>query len=147
MATIKSYTLKDGTEKWEFFVSKGRSKATGMPISIHKRGFANKTAAVNAAAIVQGQLKSGEYLEKNPEKLRLGDFMDYWIENYKNKVSEGTRIVHRDNIRMYINPYIANYKLEEYTRAEHQKHINMLATKKEREDDLKFALESYRNGD
>jgi hypothetical protein len=68
MATIKSYTLKDGTEKWEFFVSKGRSKATGMPISIHKRGFANKTAAVNAAAIVQGQLKSGEYLEKNPEK-------------------------------------------------------------------------------
>ncbi|MCS5465378.1 N-terminal phage integrase SAM-like domain-containing protein [Enterococcus lactis] len=45
-------------------------------------------------------------------------------------VKEGTRIVHRANIKMYINPYIGKYKLDKYTRADHQRFINQLLTKK-----------------
>lgn len=55
--------------------------------------------------------------------------MDDWINNYKMNVKEGTRIVHRANIKMYINPYIGKYKLDKYTRADHQRFINQLLTK------------------
>lgn len=39
-------------------------------------------------------------------------------------------MVHRANIRMYIKPYIGKYSLNKYTRANHQKFINMLLNKK-----------------
>lgn len=130
MATIKSYKLKDGTEKWEFYVSNGRDKGTGKPVKIHKRGFKKKTDAENAAKIIEGQIASNDYLKANPEKKTISAFFDDWIENYKSNVKAGTRIVHRENIRMYIKPYIGKHQLEKYTPADHQKFINMLLTKK-----------------
>ena len=130
MATIKSYTLKDGSEKWEFYVSNGRDKGTGKPAKIHKRGFNKKTDAENAAKIIEGQIASKDFLKVNPQKMTIASFFDEWIENHKTKVKEGTRIVHRDAIRMYIKPYIGQYQLEKYNPTDHQKFINMLLTKK-----------------
>ena len=40
--------------------------------------------------------------------------MNIWINEYKNNVKEGSRIVYRDAIRMYIDPYIGNYQLNKY---------------------------------
>lgn len=129
MATIKSYITKSGIEKWEYSVSNGRNKGTGLPQKIHKRGFKNKTEAENAAKILEGQIASGNYKKLNPEKMTISEFFDTWINEYKSSVKEGTRIVHRSNIKVYIKPYIGNYKLHQYNRTEHQKFINTLLTK------------------
>lgn len=130
MATIKSYTTKSGVEKWEYFVSNGRNKGNGLPQKIHKRGFKNQTEAEKAAKIIEGQIAAGGYKKANPEKMTISEFFDLWIKEYKTAVKEGTRIVHKANIKSYIKPYIGNYQLHQYTRTEHQKYINTLLTKK-----------------
>ena len=63
--------------------------------------------------------------------MTISKFMNIWINEYKNNVKEGSRIVYRDAIRMYIDPYIGNYQLNKYKPADHQKFINSLFTNKE----------------
>lgn len=40
--------------------------------------------------------------------------------------------MHRENIRMYISPFIGKFQLDKYTRSDHQKFINMLLNLKGR---------------
>lgn len=131
MASIKSYKLKNGQERWEYFVSNGRSNGTGRQQKIHKRGFRTHKEALKAAKIIEGQIASEEFVKENPQKMTISKFMNIWINEYKNNVKEGSRIVYRDAIRMYIDPYIGNYQLNKYKPADHQKFINSLFTNKE----------------
>ena len=126
MASISPYTLKNGKTKYEYFISNGRDKGTGYPVKIHKKGFDTYEEALKAAKIIEGQIAAGEYKKANPNKMTISSFLDLWITEYKSSVKEGTRIVYRDTIRMYINPYIGNYQLQDYDRNEHQKFINKL---------------------
>lgn len=131
MASIKSYTLKNGQERWEYFVSNGRDKGTGRQNKIHKRGFKKRKDALDAAKIVEGQIASEDFVKENPQKMTISKFMNIWINEYKNNVKEGSRIVYRDAIRMYIDPYIGKYQLNKYKPVDHQKFINNLFTNKE----------------
>ncbi|RGW67494.1 tyrosine-type recombinase/integrase [Enterococcus durans] len=130
MATIKSYTTKSGVEKWEYFVYAGTHKGKGYSKKIHKKNFATEKEARKAAKILEGELAAGTHKTNNPKQLSLSEYLDIWITQYKTNVKEGTRIVHRENIETYINPYIGNYKLENYDRSAHQAFINELLTKK-----------------
>ncbi|OSH07832.1 site-specific integrase [Enterococcus faecalis] len=131
MASIKSYKLKNGQERWEYFVSNGRNNGTGRQQKIHKRGFRTHKEALKAAKIIEGQIASEEFVKENSQKMTISKFMNIWINEYKNNVKEGSRIVYRDAIRMYIDPYIGNYQLNKYKPADHQKFINSLFTNKE----------------
>ncbi|MEG0285976.1 MAG: site-specific integrase [Vagococcus sp.] len=128
MAYIKSYQLKNGTIKWEYFVSKGRSKNNGTPLKIHKRGFLSKRDAEKAAKIIEGQIASGAYFADNPQKMTIERYLDEWINKHKKNVKEGTIIVYKDSIRMYVIPYIGNIQISKYTRAMHQDYIDQLFT-------------------
>ena len=131
MASIKKYYLKKSKDyRYEVYVSNGIDPGTKLQRKIHKKGFKSFEEAEKFAKIIEGQIASEEYIQNNPKKLTIEKFMDDWINNYKMNVKEGTRIVHRANIKMYINPYIGNYKLDKYTRADHQRFINQLLTKK-----------------
>ena len=73
-------------------------------------------------------------LKNSLKKTHKNDYFkiyEYLINEYKNNVKEGSRIVYRDAIRMYIDPYIGNYQLNKYKPADHQKFINSLFTNKE----------------
>lgn len=132
MASIKPYTLSNGKIKYEYFISNGINPGTGKQIKIHKRGFDTIKEAEKAAKIIEGQIASGDYLSENPAKMTIEQFFDIWISQYKQAVKEGTRIVHRRNIKIYIKPFIGKYSLEKYTGAVHQKFINELLTMKGR---------------
>ncbi|EME7104517.1 phage integrase SAM-like domain-containing protein, partial [Enterococcus faecium] len=116
--------------RYEVYISNGIDPGTKLQKKIHKKGFKSHEEAERFAKIVEGEIASEEYTQKNPKNLTIEKFMDDWINNYKMNVKEGTRIVHRANIKMYINPYIGKYKLDKYTRADHQRFINQLLTKK-----------------
>jgi len=126
MATIKPYTLKNNEIRYEVFVSNGRFMGTGNSLKIHKRGFVTLREAEKWAKIKEGEIASGSYLKENPNKLTIGIFLDEWIEKYKKRVKEGTRIVHRNNIKTYIKPFIGDYQLDKYTRKKHQDYIDSL---------------------
>ena len=131
MASIKKYYLKKSKEyRYEVYISNGIDPGTKLQKKIHKKGFKSHEEAERFAKIVEGEIASEEYTQKNPKNLTIEKFMDDWINNYKMNVKEGTRIVHRANIKMYITPYIGKYKLDKYTRADHQRFINQLLTKK-----------------
>lgn len=129
MASIKSYTLKNGEKRFEYYVSNGLNPGTGLQRKIYKGGFRTFKEAEKAAKIVEGKIAEGSYLKNNPRRMTISQFMDIWIEKYKIGVKEGTRIVHRNNIRMYIKPYIGNFQLDKYKRSDHQQFISMLLNK------------------
>ena len=107
VASIKKYYLKKTKQyRYEVFVSNGINPGTGKQNKIHKKGFKSYEEANSYAKIIEGKIASEEYFKENP------------------------RVVHRANIRMYIKPYIGKYSLNKYTRANHQKFINMLLNKK-----------------
>lgn len=130
MASIKSYTLKNGQLRYEYYVSNGLDPGTGKQRKIYKGGFSKYSDAEKAAKIIEGQIAAGTYLKKNPKKQTVGQFLDEWIASYKQNVKEGTRIVHRNNIKTYIKPRIGNYQLDKYKRSDHQQFINGLLTEK-----------------
>lgn len=131
MASIKKYYLKKTKQyRYEVFVSNGINPGTGKQNKIHKKGFKSYEEANSYAKIIEGKIASNEYFKENPRNLTIEEFLEDWVTNYKQAVKEGTRVVHRANIRMYIKPYIGKYSLNKYTRANHQKFINMLLNKK-----------------
>ena len=85
---------------------------------------------MKAAKIIEGQIASEEFVKENSQNDYFKIY-EYLINEYKNNVKEGSRIVYRDAIRMYIDPYIGNYQLNKYKPADHQKFINSLFTNKE----------------
>lgn len=131
MASIKKYYLKKAKQyRYEVFISNGINPGTGKQNKIHKKGFKTFDEANSYAKIIEGKIASEEYFKENPRNLTIEEFLEDWVTNYKQAVKEGTRVVHRANIRMYIKPYIGKYSLNKYTRANHQKFINMLLNKK-----------------
>lgn len=131
MASIKKYYLKKSNAlRYEVYISNGIDPGTSLQKKIHKKGFKSYEEAERFSKIIEGQIASGEYLKKNPENMTIEKYLNEWITTYKGNVKEGTRIVHRANIRMYITPYIGKYKLDKYSRANHQQFVNKLLTTK-----------------
>lgn len=128
MASIKSYTLKNGKKRYEIYVSNGLNPGTGKQEKIHKMGFKTYDEADKASKILEGKIAAGEYTRSNPQKITIADYMTTWIREYKVAVKEGTRIVHKSNIDTYIIPYIGHYQLDKYTRINHQRFINKMLT-------------------
>ena len=128
MASIKPYNLKNGELRYEVFISNGVDPGTKRQNKIHKKGFRSWDEADTFAKITEGEIAKGNYKKDDVKHLTIEHFLKTWITDYKLSVKEGTRIVHRDNIRMYINPYIGKHRLTTYSRADHQKFINMLFT-------------------
>nr|DAV18251.1 MAG TPA: Integrase [Caudoviricetes sp.] len=130
MASIKPYKLKSGVLRYEVFVSNGINPGTKRQNKIHKRGFKSWEEADTFAKITEGKIASGDYIKENPANLTIEQYLHLWITKYKKNVKEGTMIVHRDNIKRYINPYIGKQQLNKYSPADHQEFINTLLTLK-----------------
>lgn len=132
MASIKSYTLKNGQLRYEYFVSNGRNPGTGKQNRIHKSGFLSYDEAVTAAKILEGELAAGKYIQKNPKKLTISQFFEKWVALHEANVKYGTILLHKGNFKKYIKDKIGNYQLHKYKLADHQKFINDLYTEKGR---------------
>lgn len=126
MASIKPYSLKNGSQRYEVFVSNGINPGTKRQNKIHKKGFKSWEEANNFAKITEGEIAKGTFQQENVKHMTIEQFLKIWITDYKKNVKEGTRIVHRDNMRTYINPYVGKFALTKYSRADHQRFINQL---------------------
>lgn len=130
MATIRQYELKNGAKRWEFQVYLGRDAGTGKQINKHQQGFKTEEDAKLAAKQMELQALKNEYDYHDTKKYTVGEYLDFWINDLKQDVKEGTLIVHRYNIKRYIKPYIGKYSLTKYDLKAHQQFINKLFTAK-----------------
>lgn len=127
---IYSYTLKDGKLRYGAYAFNGVDKGTGKQSKVQKRGFESFSEAKKWKKVTEGEFASEEYFYLNPEKVKIKDYMEDWLEVYKTDLKLGGKINYRTMIDRYITPYIGNYALNEYTTLDHQRYINLLLTDK-----------------
>lgn len=73
-----------------------------------QRGFKTKKEAEAAEVEHKSRLKNGTYF--NPQKTPFGEFISEWCKN-KRKISEETREMYENNIRLYIKPSLGDIPL------------------------------------
>ncbi|GKT03419.1 tyrosine-type recombinase/integrase [Furfurilactobacillus entadae] len=128
MASYRKYTDKTGKVTWRFQVYVGLNRATGKKKRITRSGFTTLAAAKKAAKALEAKISTTNTEYSEPSRMLLQDYFNLWVSKYKTNVKEGTMIIHRYNIKHYINPNIGRYRLDQYTARDHQDFINSLFT-------------------
>lgn len=125
MGSIRQYKLKSGEIRYEVQGYLQTKKGTGLQQNYHRRGLRTKEEArqyvKQTEAAILNQLNQS--LQPN---MRLGDWLENWINNYKVNVKEGAMIIYRYQVDHYLIPNIGQYQLKEYTPAVHQQFINKM---------------------
>lgn len=121
-----SYTLKNGDLRYEAFAFNGVDKGTGKQLKKHKRGFLSHAEARKWKRIIEGEFAAEEHLHLRPERVKIKNYLEEWLEIYKTDLKLGGKINYRFTIDRYITPYIGNFVLNEYNTRDHQRFINHL---------------------
>lgn len=81
----------------------------------YKGGFRTKSEALQAGIKAKAEYdKTG--IAFTPTEQSVSDFFDYWIESYcRKELAETTVYGYEKKIRLYIKPYIGDYKLKSVT--------------------------------
>lgn len=123
---IYSYKLKNGELKYGAYAFNGVEKGTGKQSKIQKRGFLTSADAKRWKRVTEGEFAAEEHLYSRPERIKIKEYLEEWLEIYKTDLKLGGKINYRAMIDRYISPYIGNYVLNEYTTRDHQRYINLL---------------------
>jgi len=103
-------TLRKRGETWTYqiFLKDANSKSK----FITKGGFKSQREAKNAMRELENEIQNNGYI--NEKKIKLSDFLDQWIESYKNNISLPSTQYYQ-NIINRINKYMANTIINEIT--------------------------------
>lgn len=123
---IYPYYLKNGELRYEAYAFNGVNKGTGKQKKKHKKGFLSHAAAKKWKRITEGEFATEDYIATNAGDIRLSVYLEDWLNVHKPNLKLGSRIKYQDAIKYYILPYIGNFKLNQYSPADHQKYINFL---------------------
>ena len=127
---IYPYYLKNGKLKYEAYAFNGTNKGTGKQSKKHKKGFTTYAEAKKWKKITEGEFANEDHLHINPQRVKIKDYLNEWLEVYKPDLKLGAQINYKQTIDIYIIPYIGNFMLSEYNTREHQKFINSLLSDK-----------------
>ena len=111
--TIRKKTVKrNGKEYtyWEARYTTGFDPGTGKQIQRSVTGKAQKEVAEKLRQITS-EIDMGTYIE--PSKMKLGEWLDIWAENYLGDVKPYTIVSYKGVIRNHIKPALGNLPLEE----------------------------------
>ena len=111
--TIRKKTVKrNGKEYtyWEARYTTGFDPGTGKQIQRSVTGKTQKEVAEKLRQITS-EIDMGTYIE--PSKMKLGEWLDIWAENYLGDVKPYTIVSYKGVIRNHIKPALGNLPLEE----------------------------------
>ena len=114
----KSYTY------WEAKITTGYSPSTGKQIQKTLRGK-TKTEVMEQVYQLQYELKQGNYDVRGGEQT-LGEWLEHWEENYRNRKAYHTRRTEKAAIETHIKPRLGQIKLKNLTPDEIQRFVNGL---------------------
>ena len=109
---------------WEARATLGNDPGTGKPMRRSVYGKTQKEVREKLTEITN-QLDRGTYT--TPCKMRLGQWLYIWTEEYLGDVKASTAHVYRDDVRLYIKPALGAKTLEALTPHDIQKFYNDLA--------------------
>ena len=109
--------------RWEGRYSVGFDPKTGKQIQKSVYGATQKEARQKLTQII-GEIDDGEYLE--PSKLKLGDWLDIWLNEYCEDKKYSTVKGYRAKVKKHIKPQLGDIPLGKLTTPEVQKFYNRL---------------------
>ena len=109
--------------RWEGRYSVGFDPKTGKQIQKSIYGATQKEARQKLTQII-GEIDDGEYLE--PSKLKLGDWLDIWLNEYCEDKKYSTVKGYRAKVKKHIKPQLGDIPLGKLTTPEVQKFYNRL---------------------
>lgn len=117
-------TIRKRTDgRWEGRYSVGFDPKTGKQIQKSVYGATQKEARQKLTQII-GEIDEGEYLE--PSKLKLGDWLDIWLNEYCEDKKYSTVKGYRAKVKKHIKPQLGDIPLGKLTTPEVQKFYNRL---------------------
>lgn len=122
MATITSYTKKNGQKAWKFQTYLGTDETTGKQRYTTRRGFATKkecTLALNELLI---DIQKNGFQETKITTFE--ELYNEWLPMYRTKVKPSTVASTVETYRLYILPHFAKMKLDKITVSYCQKVLN-----------------------
>ena len=116
---------KDGTYEGRYTI--GRDPGTGKQIqrSVYAKTEAEAVKKLRALAV---QASEGVYTP--PSKMKLGQWLDIWLEEYTGGIKELTRAAYENQVRLHIKPALGAVKLPEVKSHQIQAFYNMLQKEK-----------------
>lgn len=123
MASITSYTTKDGSKYYRFYMYGGTDPLTGKRIKITRSKFKTKKEAQLAIARLQLEIENGNFNKQVMDTYQ--EVYDLWIEQYKNTVKESTLVKTKGVFKNHILPALGAYRIEKLNVQLCQKHTNI----------------------
>lgn len=122
MASITSYTTKDGSKYYKFQLYVGKDPLTGKSIKTTRRKFKTKKEAQLALSRLQLEIERGDFNKQAMDTYQ--EVYDLWIEQYKNTVKESTLVKTKGVFKNHILPALGAYRIEKLSVQLCQKHTN-----------------------
>lgn len=107
--------LRDGItkrgRKW-YYVIRVTDPETGESKPRWVGGFDTEQAAKEARDEARVKARRGEYVDRN--RITVGEYLDQWLEAHavEIEIKPKTLAGYRDNIRLYVKPYIGGMRLQ-----------------------------------
>ncbi|MEH7374452.1 site-specific integrase [Neobacillus drentensis] len=109
---MAGYPKKDEKNGTYYFVLEAGKNANGSRKRIKRTGFKKISESKAAMAKLMLELKSGQLQKEN--KMYLGDYLDYWLENYvKTNTKPKTAAEYEKIIKTHLQPALKHIMLSE----------------------------------
>ncbi|MGJ3947201.1 site-specific integrase [Levilactobacillus brevis] len=122
MASIKAYTTKGGSKRYEFQLYGGLDPQTGNPKRIHRKGFKTQKEATLAASRLELDLSQGDLKQDN--NILFETVYDEWYQIYINTVQESTTVRVAGMFDSHILPAFGKKRIRTITLNDVQSTVN-----------------------
>lgn len=122
MASIKSYTTKNGKKLYKFQLYGGTNPQTGKPVHLSRSGFKTKKEATLEASRLELEISNGGI--RKEDNITFADVYKDWYEAYINTVRESTYARTSAMFNNHILPYFGNKRIRTIKIAQCQKAVN-----------------------
>ncbi|TPR38588.1 tyrosine-type recombinase/integrase [Apilactobacillus micheneri] len=122
MASIKSYTTKNGDKRYKFQLYAGLNSQTGKPKHLSRSGFKNKKEATLEASRLELEVAQGGIKQEN--NIKFSEVYEQWYQAYINTVRESTYARTDGMFKNHIIPAFGNKRIRTIKINEVQRAIN-----------------------
>lgn len=121
---IKTRTGKDGKVSYQLVVEVEADPVTGKRNRYYRTVKGTKKQANEALRKFQNEIESGH--TTTPSTMKVSDWMDQWLNQYRVNIEATTRSGYKDKIKNQINPHLGKLQLKALTANTIQNWVNKL---------------------
>lgn len=128
MASFEKYEMKNGDVRWRYIIEAGYNPKNGKRKKLSKRGFKTRKEAKNEAILIEKQMLSGDFIQKNTTT--FNEVFEMWREQQRTQTKPSTFDSVGSKFKKYILPYLGELRIQDIIKNYCQKFIGDLSSMK-----------------